>query len=166
MRTREREWNNPNTSRSHNTTPMTTTAFKIDLMLPAMGIKRFTSHNRTPMTIRVSRMGRRGILFTFLSLLQDISTLATNCCQLCPRAENLLNHFNSTKDWAINRGRRASNVLFNDLSAHAGLKKLKWMDWPTLQSFSYQTILDSIKDARLFTCIHFAALFVLSPSQD
>jgi hypothetical protein len=38
MRTREREWNNPNTLRSHSTTQITTTAFKIDLMLPAMGM--------------------------------------------------------------------------------------------------------------------------------
>src|SRR6266849_1703168 len=52
-RIREREWNNPNTLRSHNTTPMTTTPFKIDLILPAMGIKLFTSHRRTPTTIRV-----------------------------------------------------------------------------------------------------------------
>src|SRR6266852_6863883 len=75
-RIREREWNNPNTLRSHSTTPMTTTAFKMDLMLPAMGMKRFTSHSRTPTTIRVSRICRRGMLFTFLSLLQDTSTLA------------------------------------------------------------------------------------------
>jgi hypothetical protein len=56
MRTREREWNNPNTLRSHNTTPMTTTAFKIDLILPAMGMNRFTSHKRTPTTMRVSKI--------------------------------------------------------------------------------------------------------------
>jgi hypothetical protein len=55
-RIREREWNNPNTFKSHNTTPMITTAFKIDLMLPAMGMKRFTSHRRMPTTIRVSRI--------------------------------------------------------------------------------------------------------------
>jgi hypothetical protein len=47
------EWNNPKTLRSHNTTPITTTAFKIDLILPAIGIKRFTSHSKTPTTIRV-----------------------------------------------------------------------------------------------------------------
>jgi len=55
-RIRESEWNNPNTLRSHNTTPITTTAFKIDLMLPAMGMKRFTSHKRTPTTIRVNKI--------------------------------------------------------------------------------------------------------------
>src|SRR5579864_1955288 len=31
-RIREREWNSPNTLSSHNTKPITTTAFKIDLM--------------------------------------------------------------------------------------------------------------------------------------
>jgi hypothetical protein len=55
-RIRESEWNNPNTLRSHNTTPITTTAFKIDLMLPAMGMKRFTSHKRTPTTITVNKI--------------------------------------------------------------------------------------------------------------
>jgi hypothetical protein len=59
----DREWNNPNTLRSHKTTQITTTAFKMDLMLPAMGIKRFTSQSRTPTTIRVSRIETRGMLF-------------------------------------------------------------------------------------------------------
>jgi hypothetical protein len=85
-RIREREWNNPNTLRSHNTTPMTTTPFKIDLMLPAMGMKRFTSHNRTPTTIRVNRICMRGILFTFLSLLQDTSTLAARIASCSAQA--------------------------------------------------------------------------------
>ncbi len=35
---------------------MTTTAFKMDLMLPAMGMKRFTNHRRTPTTIRANRI--------------------------------------------------------------------------------------------------------------
>lgn len=55
-RIREREWNNPNTLSSHNTKPMTTTAFKIDLMLPAIGMNRFTSHSRTPTTMMVNRI--------------------------------------------------------------------------------------------------------------
>ena len=37
---------------SHNTTAMTTTAFKIDLIDPAMGMKPLTSQSRTPTTIR------------------------------------------------------------------------------------------------------------------
>jgi hypothetical protein len=60
---REREWNNPNTLRSHNTTQMTTTAFKMDLILPAMGMKLFTSHRRTPTTIRAMRIWMRGMRF-------------------------------------------------------------------------------------------------------
>jgi hypothetical protein len=44
----------PNTRRSHKTTAMTTTAFRIDLMELAIGMKRLTSHNRTPTTIRVN----------------------------------------------------------------------------------------------------------------
>ena len=39
----ERDLINPNTFRSHKTTAMTTTAFKIDLMEPAIGMKLLTS---------------------------------------------------------------------------------------------------------------------------
>ena len=83
-RIREREWNNPNTFKSHNTTPMTTTPFKIDLILPAMGMKRFTSHNRTPTTIRVNRICMRGMLF-HLSVFaaKHFHTGPTNCCRPC-----------------------------------------------------------------------------------
>ena len=52
-------------------------------------------------------------------------------------------------------------MLFNDLSAHAGLKKLKWMDWPTLQSFSYQTILDSIK-THVCSLVYISQLYLCS----
>jgi len=84
-RIREREWNNPNTLRSHNTTPMTTTPFKIDLMLPAMGMKRFTSHNRTPTTIRVNRICMRGMLFYLSVFAARHSYIGpTNCFVLCP----------------------------------------------------------------------------------
>jgi hypothetical protein len=48
----EMEWKSPNTFRSHKTTTMTTTAFRIDLMELAMGTKRFTSQSRTPTTTR------------------------------------------------------------------------------------------------------------------
>jgi hypothetical protein len=49
---RERECKSPKTSKSHKTTPITTTAFKIDLIDPAIGMKLLTSHSRTPTTIR------------------------------------------------------------------------------------------------------------------
>jgi len=38
--------------RSHKTTQITTTAFKIDLIDPAIGMKRLTNQSRTPTTIR------------------------------------------------------------------------------------------------------------------
>ena len=64
----ETEWNNPNTFRSHKNTPMTTTAFKIDLMEPAIGMKLLTSQRRTPTTFRAAKIyiGRRHRLITFL----------------------------------------------------------------------------------------------------
>jgi hypothetical protein len=55
-RIREREWKIPNTFRSHNTTPITTTPLSMDLMLPAIGMKRFTSHRRNPTMIRANKM--------------------------------------------------------------------------------------------------------------
>jgi hypothetical protein len=51
---RERELKSPKTFRIHRTTAITTTPFKIDLMEPCMGMKRFTSHRRTPTTMRTS----------------------------------------------------------------------------------------------------------------
>ena len=52
----ETEWNNPNTFRSHKNTPMTTTAFKIDLMEPAIGMKLLTSQRRTSTTFRATKI--------------------------------------------------------------------------------------------------------------
>jgi hypothetical protein len=52
----EREWNKPKTLRSHKTTQITTTAFKIDLMLAAIGMKRFTNQSSTPTTIRAKKI--------------------------------------------------------------------------------------------------------------
>jgi len=48
----EREPRIPKTLRSHKITAMTTTAFKIDFMDPAMGMYRLMSQRRTPTTIR------------------------------------------------------------------------------------------------------------------
>jgi hypothetical protein len=50
----EREWSNPNALRSHTTTQMTTTAFKIDLMELAIGMNRLISQRITPTTIKVN----------------------------------------------------------------------------------------------------------------
>jgi len=59
----EREWKIPKTSKSHNTTTITTTAFKIDLIEPAIGMKPLTSQRRTPTTIRISTTWSKGITF-------------------------------------------------------------------------------------------------------
>jgi len=42
---------------------MTTTAFRIDLMELAIGMKLFTNHRRIPTTIRATRIGSNGIFF-------------------------------------------------------------------------------------------------------
>jgi hypothetical protein len=48
---------------SHKTVTITTTAFKIDLIDPAIGMKLFTSHSRTPTTIRTINTCSNGISF-------------------------------------------------------------------------------------------------------
>jgi hypothetical protein len=44
----------PKTLRSHKITAITTTAFKIDFIDPAIGINRLMSHRMTPTTIRTT----------------------------------------------------------------------------------------------------------------
>jgi hypothetical protein len=53
MRMWEKEWKSPKTFKSHKTTPITTTAFKIDLICDCIGMKLLTSQSRTPTTIRI-----------------------------------------------------------------------------------------------------------------
>ena len=48
--------------------PVTATEFKILLMVPCIGMKRFGSHSNTPTTIRANKICMKGILF-FLSVL-------------------------------------------------------------------------------------------------
>jgi len=50
----ERAFITPKTCRSHKITTITTTAFKIDLMEPAMGLNRLMSQRITPTTIRTT----------------------------------------------------------------------------------------------------------------
>jgi hypothetical protein len=52
MRRCENELNSPNTFRSHSTTTITTTPFKIDLIVPCIGMNRLISHRITPTTIK------------------------------------------------------------------------------------------------------------------
>jgi hypothetical protein len=49
----EKEWKSPKTFKSHKTTPITTTAFKIDLICDCIGMKLLTSQSRTPTTTRI-----------------------------------------------------------------------------------------------------------------
>src|ERR1700730_9422437 len=68
---------------------MTTTPFKIDLMLPAMGMKRFTSHSRTPTTIKTTTRLMRGMIYSPSShadtrprwLLTGVSMWSENWCE-------------------------------------------------------------------------------------
>jgi hypothetical protein len=56
MRIRDREWMKPKMFRSHTTTPITTTAFKMDLIDPAIGMKLLTSQSKTPTTIKTIKI--------------------------------------------------------------------------------------------------------------
>ncbi len=47
----ENELKSPNTLSNHKTTAITTTPFKMDLIVPCIGINRLISHNKTPTTI-------------------------------------------------------------------------------------------------------------------
>jgi hypothetical protein len=51
----------PKTLKSQTTTRITTTAFKIDLIELAIGMKVFTSQSRTPITIRDIRISTTGM---------------------------------------------------------------------------------------------------------
>lgn len=52
MCNRGRDLKSPKMFRSHKTTAITTTPFKIDLIDPCIGMNRLTSQSRTPTTIR------------------------------------------------------------------------------------------------------------------
>src|SRR5579863_84658 len=58
----------PKTFRSHTTTTMITTAFRIDLMEPAIGMKLLTSQRRTPTTIRAIKICTKGVCTIPISL--------------------------------------------------------------------------------------------------
>jgi hypothetical protein len=58
----------PKTLRSHKTTAMTTTAFKIDLMEPAMGMYELTSQRRIPTTTKTTTTWIKGMTYSFFCL--------------------------------------------------------------------------------------------------
>src|SRR6476659_138161 len=57
----------PKAFSSQITTTITTTAFRIDLIDPAIGMKVFTSQRRTPTTIRVRITVSKGIISTSIT---------------------------------------------------------------------------------------------------
>src|SRR5215469_15391658 len=59
--------NSPKTLRSHKTTAMTTTPFKMDLIVACIGINRLTSHSKTPTTISTINMLINGIVPPYLA---------------------------------------------------------------------------------------------------
>ena len=105
-RIREREWKSPKVSSSHNTTPMTTTAFKIDLMVPCIGMKRFTSHNKTPTTIRVNRICMRGIaLIPFLRCCETLPDWFFELLHALDGARRSRKPLDFTDDWTVSPAR-------------------------------------------------------------
>jgi len=85
---------------------MTTTAFKIDLILPAMGMKRFTSHRRNPTTIRAIRICMRGMFFLpFCLCCETLLRWPPELLQALSGAENVLPCFNSANGWTIDPDR-------------------------------------------------------------
>jgi len=59
--------NSPKTLRSHKTTAMTTTPFKMDLIVACIGKNRLTSHSKTPTTISTINMLINGIVPPYLA---------------------------------------------------------------------------------------------------
>jgi hypothetical protein len=54
----------PKTVRSQMTTAMITTAFKIDLMEPAIGMYELTSQSRTPTTTKTTTTWIKGMIYS------------------------------------------------------------------------------------------------------
>jgi hypothetical protein len=57
------ELNSPNAFNNHITTAITTTAFRIDLILWSIGIYLLTNHKRTPTTISTNKTLIKGIFY-------------------------------------------------------------------------------------------------------
>jgi hypothetical protein len=69
----ENELNSPNTFKSHNTTAMTTTPFRIDLIVPCIGMNRLISQSITPTTINT--------ITTFISGMRLRPPYSANCSE-------------------------------------------------------------------------------------
>jgi len=59
----------PKTVKSHKTTAMITTAFKIDLMDPAIGMYALTSQRRIPTTTRTTITWTKGMIYSSFNVL-------------------------------------------------------------------------------------------------
>src|SRR5580658_1567913 len=66
---------------SHKTVTITTTAFKIDLIDPAIGMKLFTSHSNTPTTIKTINTCSNGINLAPFSSQADTPPVPSCCAQ-------------------------------------------------------------------------------------
>jgi hypothetical protein len=144
---REREWNNPNTLRSHNTTQMTTTAFKMDLILPAMGMKLFTSHRRTPTTIRAMRIWMRGMRFYLSVFVARHVYRARKEFPAGPCAASALGsyQFNQRLKQCSEQAMRVRCCSMSSALVWAVGNSLEKIGWPTRQFFYYKTMLDFAK---------------------
>jgi hypothetical protein len=71
-----------------------------------MGMKRFTSHSRTPTTMSVRSIERRGIL-VYLSVFaaRHLCICPNELLRALPGAQNRLNRFHSRRDWTIDSKR-------------------------------------------------------------
>jgi hypothetical protein len=58
----------PKTLRSHKTTAMMTTPFKIDLIEPAIGMYELTSQRRTPTTTKTNTTWINGMIYSSYGL--------------------------------------------------------------------------------------------------
>ena len=144
---REREWNNPNTLRSHNTTQMTTTAFKMDLILPAMGMKLFTSHRRTPTTIRAMRIWMRGMRFYLSVFVARHVYRARKEVPAGPCAASALGsyQFDQRLKQCSEQAMRVRCCSMSSALVWAVGNSLEKIGWPTRQFFYYKTMLDFAK---------------------
>jgi len=158
---RGREWSNPNALRSHITTQMTTTAFKIDLMELAIGMNWFTNHRRTPTTIRANRIWVRGMIFSpfclcYETLLSKPPKYSTNYLLRNAWWTALLQRRTSLS----NQTGWAGNVLFDVLSAPAG--RIDQAERVGLANTTTLFLQDNPRlhpDTRLFDCIQLRSLF-------
>jgi len=77
----DREPITPKTLKSHSTTMITTTTFRIFLIFPSIGMYVLISHNATPTIIRAMRMDINDIFHVLLdkSEIPVYSVMRSNC---------------------------------------------------------------------------------------